>query len=217
MFISHKVQAIFLSVSDIYSYPNSLDDSYSITIMSSTVILAYQGNYRNERVKKSASSDSSTDEKDVINADGFDVQESDDSVIQQMKTVMNMTGEDENNQESTEKNDKAAAVRNSNIANQGSSNPFLSQQNSFSFSQELPQLWSPSSPSLPWFPSLSSLPSSPRSPSFYHPNIYSSYQNEENSDYLQNLTREPINERLTIRVILPDGTLLREITRNNNE
>ena len=192
-------------MSDIYSYPNSLDDSYSITIMSSTVILAYQGNYRNERVQKSSSSNPPTDQKDAINADGSAVQESDNNVIQQMMTVMNMKGEDGNNQESTEKNDKAAAVRNSNIAIQGSSNPFLSQQNCFSYNQELPQLWSSSSPR------------SPRSPSFYHPNIYSSYQNEENSDYLPNLTREPINERLTIRVIMPDGTLLREITRNNNE
>ena len=204
----------------ICSHPNSLDDSYNFTIMSSTEESSDQSSSQNDETRGSSSSNPPSVIKDVINADGFDVQESDDSVIQQMKTVMNMTGEDENNQESTKKNDKAAAVRNRNIAIQGSSNPFLSQQNSFSFSQELPQLWSPSSPSspsLPWFPSLSSLPSSPRSPSFYHPNIYSSYQNEENSDYLQNLTREPINERLTIRVILPDGTLLREITRNNNE
>ena len=183
----------------ICSHPNSYNDSDRFTIMPSTEESSDQSSSQNDETRGSSSSNPTTVIKDAINADGSAVQESDDSVIQQTKTVMNMTGEDENNQESTEKNDKAAAVRNSNIANQGSSNPFLSQQNSFSYNQELLQLWSQSSPS------------------FDHPNIYSSYQNEENSDYLQNLTREPINERLTIRVILPNGTLLHEITRNNNE
>ena len=198
MFISHKVRAIFfLSVSDIYSYPNSLDDSYSITIMSSTVILAYQGNYRNERVKKSASSDSSTDEKDVINADGFDVQESDDSVIQHMKTVMIMEDEDGNNQKSTKKNDKTAIIEYRRLVNELLNNLYTNHQDSISTqSLRLPEQQSPGSPPT----------DSP-----------SSNQNEENSDYLWNLTGVTINERLTIRVISPDGTLLHEITRSNNE
>ena len=165
--------------------------------MSSTVILAYQGNYRNERVKKSASSDSSTDEKDVINADGFDVQESDDSVIQHMKTVMIMEDDDGNNQKSTKKNDKTAIIEYRRLVNELLNNLYTNHQDSISTqSFRLPEQQSPGSPPT----------DSP-----------SSNQNEENSDYLWNLTGVTINERLTIRVILPDGTLLHEITRSNNE
>lgn len=181
----------------ICSHPNSYNDSDSFTIMPSTEESSDQSSSQNDEKRGSSSSNPTTDEKDVINADGFDVQESDDSVIQHMKTVMIMEDEDGNNQKSTKKNDKTAIIEYRRLVNELLNNLYTNHQDSISTqSLRLPEQQSPGSPPT----------DSP-----------SSNQNEENSDYLWNLTGVTINERLTIRVISPDGTLLHEITRSNNE
>ena len=170
--------------------------------MPSTEVLSNQDSSQNDEIYEFSLSDHSSDIKDVINPNGSAIQELNDSVIKQKEINTNMEGEDVSNQESTEKNDNAAAVGNRSKVNQRSSSQFLTRDNSFLSIQER-RLFEES-------PSSSPSPLSPLSP----PCFYSSYQNEENHDYLHNQTREPINERSTIRIISPDGTLVHEITIN---
>lgn len=165
--------------------------------MPSTEVLPNQGNYLNDKVKKSSSSDSSNDIKDDIHGSGSVVLESDGGIIKQTKINTYMEGEDGNNQESTKKNDKTAIIEYRRLVNELLNNLYTNHQDSIS-TQNL-HLFEQQSPGSPPTDSPTS------------------YQNEDNHDYLQNQTREPINERLTIRVISPDETLLYEITRNNNE